>query len=64
MHMTLLGAILTLAPRDLYADWCGTAPDLSGQQIGGMLMLAIGTPVYLIAGLVLTGMSLRDRRVA
>ena len=64
MHMTLLGAILTLAPRDLYADWCGTAPNLSGQQVGGMLMLAIGTSVYLIAGLVLTGMSLRDRRVA
>ncbi|KZY34237.1 cytochrome-c oxidase, partial [Roseovarius sp. HI0049] len=49
MHMTLLGALIVLAPRDLYAEFCGTPPDLSGQQIGGMLMLGIGTPVYLIA---------------
>ncbi len=61
MHMTLLGALLVLAPRDIYAAICGTAPDLSGQQIGGMLMLAIGTPVYLVAGLWLTGQALRDR---
>lgn len=54
MHMTLLGALLILAPRDLYAEFCGTAPDLSGQQLGGMLMLGIGTPVYLVAGLLLT----------
>lgn len=58
MHMTLLGALLTLAPRDLYAAVCGTAPDLTGQQAGGLLMLAIGTPVYLVAGLVLTGRAL------
>ncbi len=51
MHMTLLGAMLVLAPRDLYAELCGTAPDLSGQQIGGLLMLGIGTPVYLAGGL-------------
>lgn len=64
MHMTLLGALLVLAPRDIYAEICGTAPDLSGQQIGGMLMLAIGTPVYLIAGLWLTGQALRERGTA
>lgn len=51
MHMTLLGAILVLAPRDLYAELCGTAPDLTGQQMGGLLMLGIGTPVYLAGGL-------------
>jgi putative membrane protein len=62
MHMTLLGALLVLAPRDIYAEICGTAPDLSGQQIGGMLMLVIGTPVYLIAGLWLTGQALRERQ--
>lgn len=61
MHMTLLGALLVLAPRDIYAAICGTPPDLSGQQIGGMLMLAIGTPVYLIAGLWLTGQALREK---
>lgn len=64
MHMTLLGALLVLAPRDIYAEICGTVPDLSGQQVGGMLMLAIGTPVYLIAGLWLTGQALRERRPA
>ncbi|QPM92315.1 cytochrome c oxidase assembly protein [Pseudooceanicola algae] len=64
MHMTLLGALLVLAPRDIYAAICGTAPDLGGQQIGGMLMLAMGTPVYLIAGLWLTGQALRERGMA
>lgn len=60
MHMTLLGALLILAPRDLYAEIGGTLPDLSAQQVGGMLMLAIGTPVYLVAGLVLTGRALTE----
>ncbi|MEC7760896.1 MAG: cytochrome c oxidase assembly protein [Pseudomonadota bacterium] len=64
MHMTLLGALLTLAPRDLYADICGTAPDLAGQQAGGILMLAIGTPVYLVAGLALTARALAEERPA
>ncbi|NDV00297.1 cytochrome c oxidase assembly protein [Pseudoroseicyclus tamaricis] len=59
MHMTLLGALLTLAPRDLYFAFCGTLPDLSGQQLGGMMMLAIGTPVYLVAGLWLTARALQ-----
>ncbi|EAR49611.1 hypothetical protein OG2516_04813 [Oceanicola granulosus HTCC2516] len=58
MHMTLLGALLVLAPRDLYAAFCGTPPDLTAQQLGGMLMLATGTPVYLVAGLALTGRAL------
>ena len=56
MHMTLLGALLTLAPRVLYAPGC--VGSLAEQQLGGMLMLAIGTPVYLIAGLWLTGRAL------
>ncbi|MCF3595062.1 cytochrome c oxidase assembly protein [Rhodobacteraceae bacterium LMO-12] len=58
MHMTLLGALIVLSPRDLYAEICGVAPDLSAQQLGGLLMLAIGTPVYLVAGLFLTGRAL------
>lgn len=53
MHMTLLGALLVLAPRDLYAAACGLPPDLTGQQAGGLVMLGIGTPVYLVAGLAL-----------
>ncbi|SDY92800.1 cytochrome c oxidase assembly protein [Citreimonas salinaria] len=60
MHMTLLGALLILAPRDLY----GTSPDLAGQRIGGMLMLGIGTPVYLIAGLAFVSLVLRERASA
>lgn len=51
MHMTLLGALLILAPRDLFAQVCGRAADLSAQQLGGLLMLGIGTPVYLLGGL-------------
>ncbi len=53
MHMTLLGALLILAPRALYA-YCG----LSQQQVGGMIMLALGTPAYLAAGLWLTSRAL------
>ncbi|WP_033315494.1 cytochrome c oxidase assembly protein [Limimaricola hongkongensis] len=64
MHMTLLGALLILAPRDLYAAWCGLMPDLGGQQIGGMLMLGIGTPVYLVAGLLLTARAVKEREAA
>lgn len=64
MHMTLLGALLTLAPRDLYSELCGSAPNLAGQQTGGLLMLAIGTPVYLIAGLALTARALSERSPA
>lgn len=62
MHMTLLGAILILSPRLLYqAEICrlGGIPD---QQMGGMIMLAIGTPVYLIASLVLLSRELRSSR--
>ncbi|WP_226781663.1 cytochrome c oxidase assembly protein [Oceaniglobus trochenteri] len=58
MHMTLLGALIVLAPRDLYSEICGLAPDLGGQQLGGLLMLGIGTPIYLVAGLILTGRAL------
>ena len=53
MHMTLLGALLILSPTALYS-YSG----LAQQQIGGMLMLAIGTPVYLVAGLWLTSRAL------
>ena len=60
MHMTLLGALLILAPRDLYAAVCGTPPDIAAQQTGGMLMLAIGTPIYLLGGLLLAGRALAE----
>lgn len=51
MHMTLLGALLMVGTRSVYpSEICGGAAD---QQVGGMIMLAVGTPIYLIAGLVL-----------
>lgn len=56
MHMTLLGALLALAPRPLYAGhgqgWLGLTP-LADQQLGGVIMLAIGGVVYLAGGLLL-----------
>jgi putative membrane protein len=51
MHMTLLGALLILAGRPLYDAICYGGDALSDQQLGGMIMLGIGTPVYLVAGL-------------
>ncbi len=61
MHMTLLGALLTLAPRVLYihdAEVIGINA-LKDQQIGGLLMLIGGGSVYLIGGLVLMAGLLR-----
>ena len=51
MHMTLLGGLLMFGTREIYpSEICGGAAD---QQVGGMIMLAVGTPIYLIAGLAL-----------
>ncbi len=58
MHMTLLGALLGLAPRLLYAGhhsldgWLGLDA-MGDQQLGGVIMLAVGGVVYLVGGLVL-----------
>lgn len=62
MHMALLGALLSLAPRPLYGHH-GGMPEaaLADQQIGGLLMLAVGGTVYLIAGLWLLARLLKDR---
>lgn len=63
MHMTLLGALLTLAPRRLYAaagDFCASdATALADQQIGGTMMLIVGGLTYLVGGLALTARLLR-----
>jgi len=64
MHMTLLGALLGLAPRPLYAGhhgsegWLGLSP-LADQQVGGVVMLAVGGVVYLLGGLLLMARVLR-----
>lgn len=57
MHMTLLGALLALAPRPIYdghgdGNWLGLDA-LADQQVGGVVMLAIGGIIYLGGGLAL-----------
>jgi putative membrane protein len=52
MHMTLLGALLALAPRAIY----GHAPSLEAaaladQHLGGAIMLVVGGASYLAGGL-------------
>jgi putative membrane protein len=57
MHMTLLGALIALAPRVLYPHHGhGTLED---QQLGGAVMLTIGAVVYLGGALLLFARVLR-----
>ncbi|MDQ3585300.1 MAG: cytochrome c oxidase assembly protein, partial [Acidobacteriota bacterium] len=56
MHMTLLGALLALAPRPLYnhaEGFSGFTP-LDDQHLGGAIMLIVGGVSYLAGGLWLT----------
>ncbi|WP_108396356.1 cytochrome c oxidase assembly protein [Devosia submarina] len=57
MHMTLLGALIGLAPRAIFGDHAHhatpTSALLADQQLGGVIMLAIGGVIYLAGGLVL-----------
>lgn len=62
MHMTLLGALLALTPRPLYAHH-GTAA-LADQHLGGAIMLLIGGASYLAGGLWLTMRLLQGRGIA
>lgn len=56
MHMTLLGALLALPPRPLYAHVHGVSrlSPLDDQHLGGAIMLGVGGIVYLLGGLWLT----------
>jgi putative membrane protein len=61
MHMTLLGALLALTPRPLYAHveaFSGLTP-LEDQHLGGAIMLLVGGVAYLCGGLWLTAKLLR-----
>lgn len=64
MHMTLLGALIGLAPRPIYAGhthgagWLGLDA-MADQHVGGVVMLAIGGVVYLGGGLFLAARALR-----
>ena len=66
MHMTLLGALLLLSPRPLYAcaQICSptaTYTPLGDQQLGGVIMLIVGGAKYLAGGLVLLASVLKER---
>jgi Cytochrome c oxidase caa3 assembly factor (Caa3_CtaG) len=61
MHMTLLGALLALAPRPLYphvAQFAGLT-QLEDQHLGGAIMLVVGGVSYLGGGLWLTASLVR-----
>lgn len=58
IHMTLLGALLTLSPRPLYGAGEVTCFGISlsaqaDQQFGGVAMLLIGAAAYMAGGLAL-----------
>lgn len=61
MHMTLLGALLALTPRPLYAHSGGFVglTSLEDQHLGGAIMLLSGGVAYLLGGLWLTSGLLR-----
>ena len=63
MHMTLLGALIGLAPRPIYGGHHAAAglSALADQQLGGVIMLGIGGVVYLAGGLVLMARVLQRR---
>lgn len=64
MHMTLLGALLALAPRPLYVHSghpVDAAAALDEQHLGGAIMLAVGGVSYLVGGLWLSARLLRLR---
>jgi putative membrane protein len=61
MHMTLLGALLALTPRPLYAHAAGFGglTSIEDQHLGGAIMLAVGGVSYLAGGLWLMGYLMR-----
>lgn len=63
MHMTLLGALIGLAPRPIYPGHAhGNVfglSEMADQQVGGVIMLAIGGVIYLVGGLALVARALR-----
>ncbi len=66
IHMTLLGALLSLAPRPLYGLGDVTCFGLvlgagQDQALGGVIMLMIGAAVYLAGGVVLLARLLAGR---
>ncbi len=63
MHMTLLGALLALAPRALYGHEGHGPAALDQQHFGGAIMLGVGGVSYLAGGLWLSLRILQVRTV-
>jgi putative membrane protein len=67
MHMTLLGALLALAPRPLYTHVVTPSSAeavLVDQHLGGVIMLLVGGAAYLAGGLWLSATLLRREATA
>lgn len=63
MHMTLLGALIALAPRPLYSHAAASVDAALGEQhLGGAIMLLVGGAAYLAGGLWLSARLLRARQ--
>ncbi|WP_322963252.1 cytochrome c oxidase assembly protein [Sphingomonas fuzhouensis] len=62
MHMTLLGALIGLAPRPLYSHHDMGA--LADQQVAGVVMLLVGGIAYLCGGLAMLARLLQAREEA
>lgn len=64
MHMTLLGALLALAPRPVYPHHTGygSLTALGDQHVGGAVMIVLGGAAYLSGALWLTRDLLRHKR--
>lgn len=62
MHMTLLGALLVMSPRLLYAHHHGSRwiDPITDQHLGGAVMLVIGGAAFLAGGLWLTRDLVKD----
>lgn len=65
MHMTLLGALLALAPRPLYeaVHMPAGMSAMDDQHLGGAVMLILGAATYLLAGVWLSWGLVRYRNV-
>jgi putative membrane protein len=71
VHTSLLGALLTLAPRVFYPVQTADAPlfgltPLEDQQLAGLIMWVPAGALYLLAGLLLAGMwlgSVKERQL-